>query len=77
MRFVQALFDMFVFFAIVHILITILLAIKNLDFSYINVFYIESASELFPGLDKGIGSLILSGVIIAVVYSLFFARRKQ
>lgn len=76
-RYINALCDMFVFFAIIHIALTFLLAIKHWDFSYISVFYIESVSEFIPGIEKGLPNQIISILIIAGVYSFFYRRRKK
>lgn len=76
-RFFDALRDMFVLFAIIHIAVTFILAIRHWDFSYINVFYIESISELIPGIEKGLQNQIISVVIIACVYYFFFRRRGK
>lgn len=75
--YVDALCDMFVFFAIVHILLTIILALKHWDFSYVSVFYIESVSEFIPGIEKGLQNQIISVLIIAGVYFFFYRRRKK
>lgn len=76
-RFFDALRDMFVFFAIVHIALTALLAIKHWDYSYVSVFYIESVSEFIPGIDKGLQNQIISVIIIASVYYYFYRKRKK
>ncbi len=76
-RYIDALCDMFVFFAIVHILLTIILALKHWDFSYVSVFYIESVSEFIPGIEKGLQNQIISVLIIAGVYFFFYRRRKK
>ena len=76
-RLLHTLRDMFVFFAVVHIFLAFLLAVKHGDVSYMNVFYIESASEFFPGIEKGLGNLILSTMIIAIVYLFFYLRRRN
>jgi len=76
-RYFDALRDMFVFFAVIHIALTFLLAIKHGDYSYVSVFYIESASEFFPGIEKGLQNQIISVLIIASVYFFFYRRRKK
>lgn len=76
-KYINALCDMFVFFAIVHILLTFILAIKHWDFSYVSVFYIESVSEFIPGIEKGLRNQIISILIIAGVYYFFYRRREK
>lgn len=77
MRLFDALRDMFAFFAVIHIFLTFVLAVTRNDWSYTNVFYIESASEFFPGIEKGIGNMIISAIIIVTVYLFFYLRRKS
>ena len=76
-RYIDALCDMFVFFAIVHIFLTFILALKHWDFSYVSVFYIESVSEFIPGIEKGLQNQIISVLIIAGVYFFFYSKRKK
>lgn len=74
---IKALLNMFAFFAIIHIVAAAILVVARGDLRYLNVFYIESLSEFFPGIDTGFLSFVLSSGIIACVYGYFYSKRKK
>lgn len=76
MKYIRPLFDLFVFFAIIHLLIALILVLQNLDLSYFNVFYVTSVSMIFPGIEKGMLSGVVSIIIVGSVYLYFYSRRK-
>lgn len=76
-RFFKALFRTILFFAITHIALLIFLTVTQLDLHYINVFYILGLNEIFPNIDKGTGSFLVSIIVILVIYSIFYLRSKR
>ena len=76
-RAIKALLNMFAFFAVIHIGMAILLVLKHSDLSYLNVFYIESISAFYPGIEKGAISFAISVIIIAAVYIFFYLQKSK
>jgi len=75
--YIRTFLSMATFFAVVHIVILLGLVIFTGDISYLNVFYILGITELFPQIDEGIVSNLLSACIIFSVYIFFFRRRNR
>lgn len=57
------------FLASIHTVILILLAFLKHDLIYLNFFNILDLEQFFPGIDQGSTSFILSGVVIAIIFS--------
>jgi hypothetical protein len=76
-RFFKALFYSMIFFAATHIIVATFLTVTRLDLHYINVFYILGLNEIFPNIDKGIGSFLVSTTIILIVYAAFYLKQNN
>ena len=76
-KFINALLNMFAFFAILHITLAVFLVILHSNLTFLNVFYIISISEFIPGIDQGGVSFAISLIIIASVYVFFYNRNRS
>ncbi len=76
-KYIQAFLSMALFFAVTHVFVLVFLVILTGNLSYLNIFYIWGLTELFPDIDKGLISNIISVLIIFSVYIFFFLRRKN
>ncbi len=70
-KLLNALFKAILFWAVLHLLILVLIAIKNRDISVLNIFHILQVNLLFPFPADGLLSNIVSPVVLAAVYALF------
>lgn len=76
-KYIKPFFNVIIVAGIIHLGISLVLIIKNSDPSYWNVFYIVSASDLFPGIEKGLISGIISILIVGSTYFFFYTKNDK
>lgn len=64
-------------YGVIHLFFTLILVARSADITYWNVFYIVSASDLFPGIEKGLLSGIFSICSVVAVYCYFYFKKKK
>lgn len=75
-RFFRAIFKTILFFSFFHLILLVVLAVVNSNFTFLNVFEIVGLQYFFPGIEKGAVSFLLSLVVIGIVYFFFYQRHK-
>lgn len=76
-RLVNAIKNSILVFASLHIVILLLLTIITQNPEYINLFSILDLQEFFAGIEKGVLSTALSGLIIVTIFLWFYSRGKN
>jgi len=76
-RFINALFKTMLFFATFHMILLTILFVLSFKLSYLNIFSVTGLSLIFPGIENGLVSFIISGIIVSVAYSVFYAKQKH
>ena len=67
-RIIHTIQHALVFFASVHIVILFIIVLRKQDLVLLNLFNIWDLEEFFPGIDQGLVSFIVSGVIMGIVF---------
>jgi hypothetical protein len=76
-RFVTSFTNAILFFALTHIGILFILAVVKQDLIYLNFFNIMDISRFFPGIDQGMVSFVVSGILMALVFSISYLLTKN
>jgi len=71
-RYLDALLKLILFSALVHIVILVIHAVRERDFSVMNYFNILDLDFFFPGIEEGVLSNVLSVVVMVVIYGVMF-----
>lgn len=59
-----------------HLALLAILSVLNFDLSYFNLFSILQVSQFAPGIEKGVISFVIGGIITAGVYFYFLSKKK-
>ena len=71
-RYLDTLLKLILLSALVHIVILVIHAVRERDFSVMNYFNILDLDFFFSGIAKGVLSNVLSVVVMVVIFGLFF-----
>lgn len=74
---VRALAKTMLLSASLHLVLLFAVALVRRDYELVNLFNILDIDLLFPGIQKGIVSFILSYIVIGIVYTLMLIRSKR
>lgn len=67
-RILRTIIQAFFFFAITHSAILVILAITRSDLTFLNLFNIYDLEKFFPGIDQGLPSFLIGGILMAIVF---------
>ena len=71
-RYLDALLKLMLLSASIHMIILILYSIVKLEPAHVNYFNILDLEFLFPGIEEGLLSNVLSAVCVVIVYLAIF-----